>query len=40
VIRRDDGKILKPDGWRDPGPLLLDEVARQTREGSWDPQSP
>jgi predicted HAD superfamily Cof-like phosphohydrolase len=40
VIRRDDGKILKPDGWQDPGPLLLDEVSRQTREGSWEPQSP
>lgn len=35
VIRRDDGKILKPEGWQDPGPLLLDEVARQEREGSW-----
>lgn len=35
VIRRDDGKILKPEGWQDPGPLLLDEVARQERDGSW-----
>lgn len=35
VIRRDDGKILKPEGWQDPGPLLLVEMARQTRDGSW-----
>ena len=35
VIRRDDGKILKPDGWRDPGPLLVSELGRQQSEGSW-----
>ena len=35
VIRRDDGKILKPKGWRDPGPLLIAELDRQQREGSW-----
>ena len=35
VIRRDDGKILKPEGWRDPGPLLITELDRQQREGSW-----
>ncbi|MDE0701256.1 MAG: HAD family hydrolase [Acidimicrobiaceae bacterium] len=35
VIRRDDGKILKPEGWRDPGPLLITELERQQREGSW-----
>ena len=35
VIRRDDGKILKPEGWQDPGPLLLEELARQQRDGSW-----
>ena len=35
VIRRDDGKILKPEGWRDPGPLLVEEMARQGRDGSW-----
>ena len=39
VIRRDDGKIMKPEGWQDPGPLLLDEVARQERDGSWTGQS-
>lgn len=35
VIRRDDGKILKPDGWQDPAPLLLGELGRQARDGSW-----
>jgi predicted HAD superfamily Cof-like phosphohydrolase len=35
VIRRDDGKILKPEGWQDPGPLLSAEMARQGRDGSW-----
>lgn len=35
VIRRDDGKILKPEGWRDPGPLLIEELNRQERVGSW-----
>ena len=35
VIRRDDGKILKPQGWCDPGPLLVAELDRQQRDGSW-----
>ncbi|MDA0710577.1 MAG: HAD family hydrolase [bacterium] len=35
VIRRDDGKILKPDGWEDPAPKLAAEMARQQREGSF-----
>ena len=35
VIRRDDGKILKPEGWQDPAPLLLGELGRQARDGSW-----
>jgi predicted HAD superfamily Cof-like phosphohydrolase len=35
VIRREDGKILKPAGWRDPKPLLEAETARQERDGSW-----
>ena len=35
VIRREDGKILKPDGWKDPGPLLEKEMERQEQEGSW-----
>ena len=35
VLRRDDGKIMKPEGWRDPGPLLAVELARQEHLGSW-----
>ena len=35
VIRRADGKILKPDGWQDPGPLLDREMTRQAESGSW-----
>lgn len=35
VIRRDDGKILKPEGWVDPAPLLSAELARQHDVGSW-----
>lgn len=29
VHRRDDGKVVKPDGWADPAPLLQAEVQRQ-----------
>ena len=35
VIRRDDGKILKPAGWVDPQKFLDDEVQRQFDEGSF-----
>jgi len=35
VIRRDDGKILKPEGWEDPAPKLNAEMARQQSEGSF-----
>ena len=35
VIRRDDGKILKPAGWVDPQKSLDDEVQRQFNEGSF-----
>ena len=35
VIRRADGKILKPEGWVDPGPLLSVELDRQMSDGSW-----
>lgn len=35
VIRREDGKILKPEGWQRPEPLLEKEMARQEREGGW-----
>ena len=36
VIRRDDGKILKPHGWQDPAPLLVAELDRQQGRGSWE----
>jgi predicted HAD superfamily Cof-like phosphohydrolase len=29
VYRRPDGKVIKPTGWVDPGPLIEAEVARQ-----------
>jgi predicted HAD superfamily Cof-like phosphohydrolase len=35
VLRRDDGKILKPEGWQDPGPALDAEVARQQAAGAF-----
>ncbi len=35
VLRREDGKILKPAGWQDPAPLLVEELQRQQSEGSW-----
>ena len=35
VIRRDDGKILKPEGWEDPAPKLDAEMARQATQGSF-----
>ena len=35
VIRRDDGKIMKPESWVDPEPLLREEMSRQEDEGSF-----
>ena len=35
VIRRDDGKILKPEGWEDPGPKLEAEIDRQLEKGAF-----
>ena len=35
VIRREDGKIMKPEGWQDPEPFLSTEMKRQETEGSW-----
>ena len=35
VLRRDDGKIMKPAGWQDPGLFLDAEMARQQEHGSW-----
>ena len=38
--RDGDGKVMKPDGWQDPGPLLQAEIDRQRREGSVAPLRP
>jgi len=35
VIRRKDGKIMKPDGWTGPEPLLEKEIKRQTEQGNF-----
>ncbi len=35
VIRREDGKIMKPDCWQDPEPFLSAEMKRQEKDGSW-----
>jgi len=35
VIRRDDGKILKPESWEDPAPKLNAEMARQSTKGGF-----
>jgi len=35
VIRREDGKIMKPESWVDPAPLLEKEMERQQTEGSF-----
>jgi predicted HAD superfamily Cof-like phosphohydrolase len=38
--RPGDGKVLKPDGWQDPGPLLEAEIERQRRDGALTPLRP
>ena len=35
VIKREDGKILKPEGWEDPGPKLEVEMQRQSNQGGF-----
>jgi len=35
VIRRPDGKILKPEGWEKPEPKLEAEMHRQENQGSF-----
>ena len=35
VIRREDGKILKPAGWQDPKDNLYAEVTKQEDLGTW-----
>lgn len=36
VLRREDGKILKPATWTDPKASLEEEMERQLREGAFD----
>ncbi len=35
VLRREDGKILKPAGWVDPKPKLTQEIKRQAQAGAF-----
>lgn len=35
VIRRPDGKILKPEGWQKPDDLIEDEIINQLTFGSF-----
>ena len=35
ILRREDGKILKPQGWEEPTQKLANEIERQTRTGSF-----
>jgi predicted HAD superfamily Cof-like phosphohydrolase len=35
VIRREDGKILKPEAWENPAPKLDKEMARQEQKGGF-----
>ncbi len=35
VIRREDGKIMKPEDWQDPKPLLEGEISRQLADGAF-----
>jgi predicted HAD superfamily Cof-like phosphohydrolase len=32
--RESDGKVIKPDGWEDPGPKLAEEIRRQLQEAA------
>ena len=31
--KREDGKIIKPEGWKEPN--IVDEIDRQSKEGAW-----
>lgn len=35
VIRREDGKILKPQNWQDPRFLIEEEIKNQQKNGSF-----
>jgi predicted HAD superfamily Cof-like phosphohydrolase len=39
VIRRPDGKIMKPDCWEDPAPKLDAEIKRQMTSGAFNAES-
>ena len=32
-IKREDGKILKPNGWKEPD--INSEIEKQLKEGAW-----
>ncbi len=35
VLRREDGKVIKPKDWQDPNVLIKKEIQRQQNEGSF-----
>ncbi len=35
VIKRPDGKVIKPEGWQDPHAALAVEIERQSRAGAF-----
>ena len=35
VLKREDGKVIKPKGWLDPKPALEAEIQRQSSQGSF-----
>ena len=35
VLKREDGKVIKPQGWVDPKPALEAEMQRQSNKGSF-----
>ncbi|MDR0248988.1 MAG: hypothetical protein LBI44_04970 [Oscillospiraceae bacterium] len=38
--RRADGKVVKPEGWQDPEPLLIEELTRQGMDTAAARRSP
>jgi predicted HAD superfamily Cof-like phosphohydrolase len=36
VRYRDDGKVMKPPGWKDPGPLLVLEIENQINKSAFE----
>ena len=35
VLKREDGKVIKPKDWQDPNTLIKKEIQRQQNEGSF-----